>query len=60
MSWLKWIGLGKPKNARADKLTQEVAQERTRVYTGLFELQKLDNTLDDMVKRSLELLETKK
>lgn len=60
MSWLKWIGLGKPKNEKADKLTQEVAQQRNRVYTGLFELQKLDNTLDDMVKRSLELLETKK
>ncbi len=59
MKWLEKIGF-KSKNDKADKLTQEVAQERNRVYSGLFELQKLDHALDDMVKRSLELMEPKK
>lgn len=60
MNWLKKLWTSKPRNKRADKLTIEVAEERTRVYNKLFELEKIDNALDAMVKRSLELMEPKK
>ena len=37
-----------------------VAEQRTKRYQKLFELEKIDHALDEMVKRSLTLLEPKK
>jgi len=34
-----------------------VAEQRTKRYQKLFELEKIDHALDEMVKRSLHLLE---
>lgn len=38
------------------KLTQDAAESRTVMYSKLFELDKLDHALDEMVRHSLELL----
>jgi hypothetical protein len=45
---------------KIDALHVEVSSERDKLYSNLFQLDKVTNDLDAMVKRSLLLLENKK
>lgn len=56
LSWLP--NGGKAKQLRAEEIRS--ADRRSELYSKLFEGQKRVNVLDDMVKRSLELMEPKK
>ena len=60
LPWFRdWLPNGsKAKRLRAEEIRS--ADRRNELYSKLFEGQKRVNALDDMVKRSLELMEPKK